>query len=370
MIEGNTGAGKTTLSRLIERELHAHIIEEPIEKWRKVGDTGNLLDLHLNQRNRWGYTFQTYACSTFMQACLEADQTIELHVSDRSAYSGIYCFSRMMMEEGSLTPLEWYIYKERFEWLTDLLPCKADGFIYLRTTPANCMERANTRHRPEESALTMDFFEPLHRFHEEWLIDKKNVAPNLKDIPVLVLDGNLDFKCDPSIQKQFIEQIKIFIQEVNTYKHANITTPPEQIPFGTNMIDHTSFAVHNYAQSLTFYDATLDCLGYERIFTIDMEHVQTAGYGTNGKPSFWISPMGKENEEIGKARGVHVAFLAHSVEEVQDWYAKCLELGGTDNGKPGPRPEYHPGYYGAFIVDPNGWRIEACLHDYNPSTSR
>lgn len=363
MIEGNTGAGKTTLSRLIERELNAHIIAEPIDKWRKVGDTGNLLDLHLNHRNRWGYTFQSYACLTFMQACLEADQTKEIHVSDRSAYSGIYCFSRMMMEEGSLTPLEWYIYKERFEWLTDLLPCKSDGFIYLRTTPANCLARANARHRPEESALTMDFFEPLHRFHEEWLIDKKNVASNLVDIPVLVLDGNLDFKSDPIIQQQFVDQIRNFIEEVNTYKHTHINQNVEQIPFGTDMIDHTSIAVKDYPKSLIFYDATLDCLGYERIFTIDENEVQTAGYGANGKPSFWISPLGKADEEIGKARGVHFAFLAHSKEEVDTWYTKCLELGGKDNGKPGPRPEYHPGYYGAFIIDPNGWRIEACVHD-------
>ena len=52
------------------------------------------------------------------------------------------------------------------------------------------------------------------------------------------------------------------------------------------------------------------------------------------------------------------------VEAVQQWYAKCLELGGKDNGAPGPRPEYHPGYFGAFIIDPNGWRIEACFHQY------
>jgi len=51
-------------------------------------------------------------------------------------------------------------------------------------------------------------------------------------------------------------------------------------------------------------------------------------------------------------------FVAPNIEAIHQWYAKCLELGGIDNGAPGPRPEYHPGYYGAFIVDPNGWRIE------------
>lgn len=109
------------------------------------------------------------------------------------------------------------------------------------------------------------------------------------------------------------------------------------------MIDHTSFAVKNYPKSLNFYDKTLKELGYDRIMTIDQGPIQTAGYGANGKPSFWISPMGNDNEQVGNARGVHVAFLAETPEQVRHWHYKCLELGGTDNGGPGPRPEYHLG---------------------------
>lgn len=132
------------------------------------------------------------------------------------------------------------------------------------------------------------------------------------------------------------------------------------------MIDHISMSVKDYEKSLEFYDKTLAALGYERSFTIDIpeQNVKVAGYGNGIRPFFWISPMGNEKEDIGKARGVHFAFMAPSVKAVEDWYYLCLKLGGTDNGAPGPRPEYHPGYYGAFIIDPSGWRIEACLHDY------
>jgi hypothetical protein len=63
--------------------------------------------------------------------------------------------------------------------------------------------------------------------------------------------------------------------------------------------------------------------------------------------------MGNALEAIGNARGVHMAFSASSVEAVKAWYDKCLELGASDNGAPGPRLEYHPGYFGAFVVDPN-----------------
>lgn len=133
------------------------------------------------------------------------------------------------------------------------------------------------------------------------------------------------------------------------------------------MLDHVSISVENYEQSLIFYDKTLATLGYTRNMTIDIpEHqVWTAGYGQGYKPSFWISPMGDRDEHIGRARGMHIAFLAPDKKSVHAWYDMCLSLGGTDNGAPGPRPHYHPGYYGAFIIDPNGWRIEAVFHDFS-----
>lgn len=133
------------------------------------------------------------------------------------------------------------------------------------------------------------------------------------------------------------------------------------------MIDHTSIAVKNYSESLEFYDKTLSTLGYTRLMTLDKPEFKMAGYGNakRQRPYFWISSVGREDEEVGKARGFHLSFEANSVEEIHHWYETCLKLGGKDNGAPGTRPHYHPGYYGAFITDPNGWRIEACFHYYN-----
>ena len=134
----------------------------------------------------------------------------------------------------------------------------------------------------------------------------------------------------------------------------------------SSTLDHASFGVESkdYEKNLQFYDETFKILGIERVMTIDMEQVKTAAYGKYKKPSFWISSTGKTEEKVGNARDMHFAFVAPSVEAVQAWHKKCLELGGKDNGAPGPRPQYHPGYYGAFIIDPNGWRIEECLHHY------
>lgn len=128
------------------------------------------------------------------------------------------------------------------------------------------------------------------------------------------------------------------------------------------MIDHVSIAVQDFKEAIHFYEETLKLLGYQKIHTFDY----TVGFGKNDKSSFWIidRTSGKEEEPIGKARSVHIAFTAPTSESIHAWHVRCQELGGTDNGKPGERPRYHKGYYSGFIIDPNGWRIEAVMHDY------
>ena len=133
------------------------------------------------------------------------------------------------------------------------------------------------------------------------------------------------------------------------------------------MLDHLSLSVNDYEQSVKFYDETLRLLGFERLMIFDSGNGKVVGYGSAGELlSFEISIHKEPNQQefVGKARGLHVAFRAPSVGAIQRWHARCLELGGRDNGAPGPRPEYHRGYYAAFIIDPNGWRIEAVLHTY------
>lgn len=127
------------------------------------------------------------------------------------------------------------------------------------------------------------------------------------------------------------------------------------------VIDHVMIYVQDYLKSRAFYDNTLALLGIKRLMTFDRKNV--AGYGADIKPYFWLSDQvnkGKE-EEVGK--GMHIAFSAPSRAAVDQWYTECLKFGGIDNGKPGLRSEYHPSYYAAFIIDPDGWRIEAVYHN-------
>jgi predicted lactoylglutathione lyase len=87
-----------------------------------------------------------------------------------------------------------------------------------------------------------------------------------------------------------------------------------------------------------------------------MEVEEWAGYGKNGKPEFWFG-KGKLQQ-----LPMHIAFSADNRKQVDQFYEAALSAGGTDNGAPGIRAIYHPNYYGAFVLDPDGHNIEAVCH--------
>ena len=119
------------------------------------------------------------------------------------------------------------------------------------------------------------------------------------------------------------------------------------------MIDHAGFGVSDYARSKAFYERALAPLG----ITLVMEVMgRAAGFGTGQKPFFWL--------EEGRPRvtEVHVAFDTPDRATVDAFHAAALEAGGTDNGAPGVREIYHPTYYGAYVLDPDGNNVEAVCH--------
>lgn len=117
---------------------------------------------------------------------------------------------------------------------------------------------------------------------------------------------------------------------------------------------------------MQFYDEIFKCINYGHIMTIKLpkKSIFAAGCGIPLKPIFWISPQGNASESIRSAKGVHFAFLLPNEDAVDSWYKTTITHGAKDNGKPGPRPEYHPSYYGAFVTDPNGWHLEAVYHEF------
>lgn len=118
------------------------------------------------------------------------------------------------------------------------------------------------------------------------------------------------------------------------------------------IIDHIGFAITNKAKSDAFYAQALAPLGIDRIAEVE----GWVGYGKNSKPEFWFGEHDTPHPPM------HIAFGADTRAEVDAFYAAAMAAGGTDNGAPGIRTIYHPNYYGAFVIDPDGHNIEAVCH--------
>jgi catechol 2,3-dioxygenase-like lactoylglutathione lyase family enzyme len=127
-------------------------------------------------------------------------------------------------------------------------------------------------------------------------------------------------------------------------------------------IDHVSVGVTNMQRAKAFYDASLAPLGMTPVYPVEINgKLVGVGYGGDGDPSFWIQlPINGQAATMGN--GVHIAFKAAKRADVDAFFLAALEKGGVEDGRPGLRTEYAPDYYGAFVRDPDGNKIEACCH--------
>jgi catechol 2,3-dioxygenase-like lactoylglutathione lyase family enzyme len=121
------------------------------------------------------------------------------------------------------------------------------------------------------------------------------------------------------------------------------------------LLGHLSFGVADLARAAAFYDATMMALGYVRVFTSS----QSVGYGLAGRDKDKLLLIHKPVDASPPGPGFHLAFVADSRETVDHFHAAALQNGGIDNGAPGLRLHYGPTYYAAFVIDPDGHRLEA-----------
>jgi len=128
------------------------------------------------------------------------------------------------------------------------------------------------------------------------------------------------------------------------------------------MIDHIGITVPDLAQSRAFYTQALAPLGYALLVDVPAAVAgrDHAGFGIAPKPDFWC---GAADATHPATTPVHLCFRAASRAQVDAFHAAALAAGARDNGAPGLRPHYHPNYYGAFVLDPDGHNVEAVCHD-------
>jgi catechol 2,3-dioxygenase-like lactoylglutathione lyase family enzyme len=121
------------------------------------------------------------------------------------------------------------------------------------------------------------------------------------------------------------------------------------------MIDHITIGVSDLQRSRDFYLQALAPLGFDETNTSDVLPSEIE-FGSAEKMDFAIST------DYGVGAPIHVAFAADSIEQVHAFHAAALAAGGRENGTPGPRLHYGEGYYGAFVLDPDGHNVEAVFH--------
>jgi catechol 2,3-dioxygenase-like lactoylglutathione lyase family enzyme len=118
------------------------------------------------------------------------------------------------------------------------------------------------------------------------------------------------------------------------------------------MLDHVSLPVRRFAAARKFYEAALGAIGMK----VNMEFGDAVGMGSRTQKIFWLV---KHAKAVG---GAHFAFAVKHREEVHAFHLAALAAGGTDHGAPGPRPDYGPTYYAAFVLDPEGNNIEVVCY--------
>lgn len=123
------------------------------------------------------------------------------------------------------------------------------------------------------------------------------------------------------------------------------------------MLHHVSVGVRDFARAAKFYDSVLATLGFKRVADYSPHAI---GYGTD-RAEFWIGAP-HDGKPMSAGNGTHLGFSARTKAQVNKFHEVALREGASNNGEPGPRPDYGPDFYGAFVYDLDGNKIEATLH--------
>ncbi len=183
LLEGNIGAGKSTVGRALKDEGLFDFIEEPVARWQ-TGFASNLLESFYHDMNRWAFTFQILAFITRAKTWQEILPVTEHErvILERSIFTDRYVFARNIYRIGAMAETEWQIYCGLWDFLVANYCLEPDCIVYLRTPADVCLERIRLRGRGEETDISLEYLEQLEALHDDWLLD-------LDHPHVVTLDG-------------------------------------------------------------------------------------------------------------------------------------------------------------------------------------
>lgn len=212
IVEGNIGAGKSTfLSMIKETRPELSVCLEPINTWQKNVSGGSLLQQFYQDPKRWAYSFETYAMTCRVVEHLKEQVSGTLKIMERSIYSGHYCFAKNGYLNGFMSEMEWTLYNRWFDFLIPGKCAKPLGFIYLKTEPHIAYERIARRARGDEKGISFEYIQQIGKCHDDFLVAKKDIHPELSSVPVLILDCNEEFQRNHKEFARHLEKIEEFM---------------------------------------------------------------------------------------------------------------------------------------------------------------
>lgn len=213
ILEGNIGVGKSTFLELLHQNCpDITVIQEPKDNWATHVYGQSLLGNFYQDPKRWAYTIETLTMiSRVKDHTCEEKKTDPNRIMERSVYSGHYCFARNDYALGYLSEIEWDMYSKWADFLVHNSCKPPHGFIYLRAQPEVCHQRMISRGRKGEEEIPLTYVQQIHDWHEKFLITKEDLAPQIKEVPVLVLDAQYNLLTDRDVLLRYVQEVKDFI---------------------------------------------------------------------------------------------------------------------------------------------------------------
>ncbi|XP_018572038.1 deoxynucleoside kinase-like isoform X2 [Anoplophora glabripennis] len=187
-IEGNIGAGKSTLIKYFSSMPGIETFAEPIEWWRNL-QGHNLLELMYSDIHEWLKVFQSYVQFTRLrvQTTKPKSSSTTVQMFERSVQNNRFCFLEQAYQSGYLHGADYAVMDQWYRWMRANVDISLDLIVYLRSSPEVVFERVKARARPEEAGLSLQYLKELHESHERWLMTNDE---RFNTIPVLVLDAD------------------------------------------------------------------------------------------------------------------------------------------------------------------------------------
>jgi deoxyadenosine/deoxycytidine kinase len=216
-IEGNIGAGKSTLIDILKQKLYNDdsiiFVSEPLDMWQTIQDENgvNMLTKFYEDQDKYAFSFQVMAFATRllkMKNEMKRKPNAKIIICERSLEADYNIFAKMLHDDGKIETINYNVYLQFYELYKDEFPTK--GLIYINASPETCQTRINTRNRSGEESIPIEYLQKCHEYHENWISNYERK----ENLMIINTDNNMNDICNESnltYMDKWIKQIYTFV---------------------------------------------------------------------------------------------------------------------------------------------------------------